>query len=109
LLLPLSSKLTSHCSFSSSSSSLLFLQHSIDSEENGKWFWRTKRDFVTLNNAPRIQLAFSPSLDTQRFFRKSWPPKTAKTRSLELIFGSKTKQRILAQQQRLSDRNKRQN
>ncbi len=78
LLLPLSSKLTSHCSFSSSSSSLLFLQHSRDSEENGKWFWRTKRDFVTLNNAPRIQLAFSPSLDTQRFFRKSWPPKTAK-------------------------------
>jgi hypothetical protein len=77
LLLPLSSKLTSHCSFSSSSS-LLFLQHSRDFEENGKWLWRTKRDFVNLNNAPRIQLAFSPSLDTQWFFRKSWPPKTPK-------------------------------
>jgi len=77
LLLPLSSKLTSHCS-SSFSSSLLFLQHSRNFEENGKWLWRTKRDFVTLNNAPRIQLAISPSLDTQWFFRKSWPPKTPK-------------------------------
>jgi len=49
------------------------------------------------------------TVDTGREKGVQGGTENTETRSLELIFGSKTKQKFLAQQQRVSDRNEKQN